>query len=323
LPDNTALPFGDFEAALRQSGRSEHGVQGALTDARQLREFAGGRPLESLQQADVLEFLGWLESDRGQKPSSMKRKLASVRLLFEYYRREKRVQDNPTDGVGIAAPATQRPLPLTPGQSRRLVAAATSDLRWHTLMLLMLTTGLKREEVIQLRWSDISRNFETGATRVTVRGRFPAAANARTLSLPRITANALQRLANTLPDGARSAGSVLGLSARGLGYAVTQCAERAGLGHLDVTPQRLRDTFAVGFLAGLEKRQRAEASGLSARGQADLRRGYEQGFLRILGVGRNRALINYYRAALVESEDADGSEGIFLRDRDFASADEL
>ncbi len=95
------------------------------------------------------------------------------------------------------------------------------------------------------------------------------------------------------------------------------------LGHLDVTPQRLRDTFAVELLASLTRQERSQAEGMSRRGQADVRRGFEQGFLRILGVGRNRALVNYYRAALQESEDTDGTEGIFLRDRDFASADEL
>jgi integrase/recombinase XerD len=320
---HVADSFQDFEAALRRSGRSENGIQSVLTDVRQLREFAGDRSLEEFQQADVLAFLHWLETDRGHKASSMKRKLASVRLLFEFYRREGVVETNPADRIGIVSPATQRPLPLTPAQSRRLVSAASSDNRWHVLVLLMLTAGLKREEVVRLRWTDVARDFRTGVTRISIRGRSPEAINARTLSLPRVTADSLQRLADALPRAAPASGSVLGLSARGVGYAVAQCADRAGLGHLDITPQRLRDTFAVGLLATLRRKESAQANGLSARGQADVRRGYEQGFLRILGVGRNRALISYYRAALVESEDADGAEGIFLRDRDFASADEL
>ncbi len=315
--------FEDFEAALRTSGRAENGVLGALTDARQFSEFAGERSLESLERDDVLAFLRWLEKERGQKPSSLKRKLASVRLLYDFLRQQGRIQSNPTDGIAISSPSQQRPLPLTRAQSRRLVHAASSDRRWHVLVLLMLTAGLKRDEVLRLLWEDISRDSDTGVTHITIRGRTEHAANARTLSLPQVTADALQQLADSLRGRQRQSDSVLGLSARGLSYAVAQCAERAELGHLEVTPQRLRDTFAVELLSALTRQERSQAEGMSRRGQADVRRGFEQGFLRILGVGRNRALINYYRAALLESEDTDGAEGIFLRDRDFASADEL
>jgi site-specific recombinase XerD len=312
----------DFETALRQSGRAENGVQGVLTDARQLCEFAGEKSLSNLQRGDILAFIQWLERERGQKPSSLKRKLASVRLLFGFLRREGLIDANPTDGVGIVSPARQRSLPLTLTQARRLVAAASSDRRWQVLVLLMLTAGLKRDEALRLQWPDVSRDWEKGVTHISVRGTSDNARSARTLSLPSMTADALQALSNSMPIGQRH-GSVLGMSARGLSYAVRQCAERAGLTHLEITPQRLRDTFAVGLLASLSRREAIEARGMSRRGQTDVRRGYEQGFLHVLGVGRNRALIDHYRAALLEREDTDGAEGVFLRDRDFASADEL
>jgi integrase/recombinase XerD len=313
----------ELERTLRRSGRSENGIQAVLTDVRQLLEFAGNRSLLEFQGPDVMAFLRWLETERGHKPASIRRKLTSVRLLFDFYRRQGKIDANPAHGIGIVSPTPQRPLPLTPAQSRRLVSAASSDRRWHVLVLLMLTAGLKREEVVRLSWTDVSRDVRTGVTQITIRGRSPGAVNARTLSIPRVTAEALQRLADSLPGSAQGSGAVLGLSARGVDYAVAQCADRASLGHLKITPQRLRDTFAVGILSTLRKREVAQSRVLSPRGQADVRRGFEQGFLRILGVGRNRALINYYRAALVEREDTDGAEGVFLRDRDFASADEL
>jgi integrase/recombinase XerD len=313
----------EFEAALRASGRAENGVLGTLSDARQFSEFGEGRPLESIERDDVLAFLRWLETERGQKPSSMKRKLASVRLFYDFMQKQGRVEANPADGIAITAPPQLRPLPLTPGQSRRLVNESSSDRRWHVLVLLMLTAGLKRDEVLQLRWEDIAHDPNTDVTIMSIRGRSDHAANRRTLSLPGVTADALHQLRAALRGREQPSDTVLGLSARALSYAVAQCAQRADLGHLDVTPQRLRDTFAVELLASLKRQQESLSEGMSRRGQSDVRRGVEQGFLRILGVGRNRALINYYRAALIESEDADGAEGVFLRDRDFASADEL
>ncbi len=222
--------FENFEAALRTSGRAENGVLGALTDARQFSEFAGERSLESFERDDVLAFLRWLEKERGQKPSSLKRKLASVRLLYDFLRQQGRIQSNPTDGIAISSPSQQRPLPLTPAQSRRLVRTASSDRRWHVLVLLMLTAGLKRDEVLQLRWEDISRDPDTGVTHITIRGRTDDAANRRTLSLPTVTADALQQFADSLRGRQRQSDSVLGLSARGLSYAVAQCAERARAG---------------------------------------------------------------------------------------------
>ena len=160
----------ELETALRRSGRSENGIQSVLTDVRQLREFAGNRSLLEFQRADVMAFLHWLETERGHKPASMKRKLASVRLLFDFYRRQEKLDANPADGIGIVSPAAQRPLPLTPAQSRRLVSAASSDNRWHVLVLLMLTAGLKREEVVRLRWTDVSRDFRTRVTQIVHTG---------------------------------------------------------------------------------------------------------------------------------------------------------
>jgi hypothetical protein len=91
----------------------------------------------------------------------------------------------------------------------------------------------------------------------------------------------------------------------------------------EVTARLLRDTFAVHMLAWLSIAEQRQGRLLSKRGRDQLRRGFEAGFLRVLGVGRNAALIARYRTALAESDDADGTEGLFLRHGDFASADEL
>lgn len=315
-----STPVDAFEQALRRAGRSEHGIAGALSDVRQFVEHLGEIDLAEATTDSVLGFLRWLQHDRLLRPTSLRRKLSSVRLFYGYLRHEGVVATDPTFGVSIDSPPTPRPLPLTHGQARRLIDAARREPRWHAAVLLMLTAGLKRDELLRLRWRDVS-DPQPDRVQIVVRPRRTGNPGQRTLSLPSTTSEVLVRLAKA--ESAGPDAPVIPLTPRGLSYAMSQCAQRAGLDHLRITPQRLRDTFAVCLLGALLRRELEDASRLSRRGRADVRRGYEQGFLQVLGVGRNRALINHYRAALVESEDADGAEGVLLRDGDFASADEL
>lgn len=313
----------DFLEYLRETSRSPRSIKGFATDLDQFAEFARQRAVEKLTTRDVVKFLEGLEAQHDRKPNTIRRKLATVRRFFQFLVQTGVIDANPATSITMPSSPHTAPRPLTTQQCRRLIAAARSDPQWLALMLLLLTTGMKREEALGLDWDDVEWRRDGMARRLTVRNPGSRAVPPRTLSLPRTTGRALAQLARALDMDWPPRGAVFGLSPRGFDYAVRRCAERAGLGERPVTARLLRDTFAVQVLAWLSVQERRQGRLLSQRGREQLRRGYEGGFLRVLGVGRNAALVARYRAALAESEEPDGTEGLFLRHGDFASADEL
>lgn len=76
---------------------------------------------------------------------------------------EKLIFRNPADSCKPASARPREMQVLTPEEIQRLLIQAKED-GCYELLLLELATGLRRGEILALRWSDL--NFRTGALRV-------------------------------------------------------------------------------------------------------------------------------------------------------------
>ena len=107
---------------------------------------------------------------------------------------------NPVNGTDAPRVARREPTPLTQEQAHALLEAVTGH-RLEILYRLLLGLGLRRGEVVGLRWSDI--DFEARTLKVTgiiqrvdgtlVRSAPKTAKSARTLPLPAAIVEALHR----------------------------------------------------------------------------------------------------------------------------------
>ena len=306
--------------SLEQQHRQPRTVQSTVADVRQFLDYLGDDP--SLTSDRILAYLRWLDEQEGRQQATLRRKLVSVRTFLHHLVRLGLTESNAAEPITVESNRAPTLVPLSALGCRQLLQAAETDPRWNALLLVLLTTGLKKSEALALDWSDLTWDDQRVAQRLTVRaaGR---GVRARTLRVPPVTGAALGRHAAAADPPWATKGRVFTLSARGFDYMIRRGAEQAGLDHLPVTAQLLRDTFAVTLLSALMTRERQTRRGLSPAGQARVKRGYESGFLRVLGVGRNAALLARYRIAVAESEEPDGAEGAFLSHTDLASADEL
>src|SRR5262249_40111525 len=90
-------------------------------------------------------------------------------------------------------------------------------------------------------------------------------------------------------------GAVIGISARGIDFAIETCARRAGVRPDEkITPQMLRDAFACTRIRQFEAREVALPDDAAARTEA--RREHDRLLLRELGLSSESGVAERYRA---------------------------
>jgi integrase/recombinase XerC len=161
-----------FIAHLRDERRlSAHTVTNYARDLAALAEFAGsGVDWVALDHHRIREFAA-RSHRRGLSPSSIARRLSTVRSFYRWLNREGLAQHNP--GIGVSAPKQRRKLPetLSVDQLDRLLsfpAKTPEDLRDRALMELLYSSGLRLAEVCSIDLGDI--DLSDRSLRVTGKG---------------------------------------------------------------------------------------------------------------------------------------------------------
>jgi integrase/recombinase XerC/integrase/recombinase XerD len=269
--DGTPLD-GAWEAAIALLGE-DLGRRDAAERTRRayrvdLRQFASWASAQGLGPADigpkaVRRYIAHL-SERGAAPSTSARKLAALRALFSSQREHGRISQNPADLVSSPRRPVRLPRVLSAREAARLLdgipatggvgggAGGHLNLRDRALFELAYSCGLRAEELVSLRTSDIDHDAEQ--LRVEGKGRKtrflpvgePAMAAVR-LYLERA------RPALSTPGGSADA-LFLSKTGRPLGTSdvrrrLRTWAARIGVGG-GASPHALRHSFATHLLDG-------------------------------------------------------------------------
>lgn len=125
-----------------------------------------------------------IQIDKLRAPATVQRQKAVLSSLFKYAVDQGYVKSNPvTETPSIKIVDNQIERFLSDNERRRLLKACKES-KWpklYLLVLMSLTCGARRSELMKLRWNDI--NFKEGSTRLadTKNG------NSRVLTFPQIT----------------------------------------------------------------------------------------------------------------------------------------
>jgi integrase/recombinase XerC len=174
-------PIDQYSDHLRvERNVSPHTLRNYASDLRQFHEFLKSRgwaqevlAVESLREVDshrVRSYLGAIT--RSCRKSSVARKLAALKGLFRFLRREGQITHDPL--LGFASPKQDKPLPafLTVDQVFHLLGGwpdgKTSESRDRAILETLYSTGVRVSELTGLNWSDV--DFELGIMRVTGKG---------------------------------------------------------------------------------------------------------------------------------------------------------
>jgi site-specific recombinase XerD len=217
-------------------------IQGYRTDLRHFREFLSARgPLPSPSEITRQIVVQYAVGLSRWSPVTVRKKLSCLSSLFSFLQDMGYVSGNPARRLPLPKQERRMPVTLSEEQARQLIAAAEEP--WHRcLVVMLLATGMRRSELLQVTLEDI----DAPNHQLLVRGK---GAKQRTVPLTRQT---LAAIAQYLPHRPPSQSRRLFVNARGVplrGQVINQTLEeilaRAGLSGQGITPHKLRHTFAT------------------------------------------------------------------------------
>lgn len=113
----------------------------------------GAHRLRDIRRRDLQAFVDELVRD-GLAPQTVRNMLLPLRVVFRRAIALGDVEANPTMGLHLPAPSAAERKVVTPEHARSLVEAIT-DARDRAIYATALFTGLRRGELMALRWQDI------------------------------------------------------------------------------------------------------------------------------------------------------------------------
>jgi integrase/recombinase XerC len=251
-------PIRAFIGFLRAEQRaSPETLRNYASDLRQLHRFLLSRRLvsspidpNSLSSDAVRAYLQWLDQ-KGNKPSSLARKLAAVRSFYRYLSRRGMVNDNPVDGMRTPKQPKLLPRVLTKDDADALMTFPAGltvwSLRDRALLETLYSTGARVGELVALDIGDV-RELE-GLVRLQGKGR-----KERIVPIGEMALEAIRRYRASLP--LQSAGvppralfcNQRGgrLTSRSVARVVNRYSSRLAGGA--VSPHALRHSFATHLL---------------------------------------------------------------------------
>ena len=163
-----------------ERGASPETVRAYHSDLRQFvgfvrsrRSTAADSPCPADLSAEVVRlFLGWLDR-KGEKKSSLVRKLAAIRSLYRFLLREGQATRNPAAEVRTPKVPQHLPKVLTKEDANALMEFPEGDtilpLRDRAILETLYSTGARVGELVGLDWGDL--NLTEGIARFRGKGR--------------------------------------------------------------------------------------------------------------------------------------------------------
>lgn len=173
-----ACAIEDFLGDRARRNDSAHTLRNYGADLREFLEYfspPGSQP-PPLADIDLLSLREWLAHlyEREQKPATVRRKLASLRALFRFLSRERRIERDPARLLRLPKmPKTLPEVPNTEVTNALVDGAAREDLerpfpkRDRLLLELLYGCGLRVSEAVGLNLED----FDRGERWLRVRGK--------------------------------------------------------------------------------------------------------------------------------------------------------
>jgi integrase/recombinase XerC len=203
----------------------------------------------SLSSDAVRAYLQWLDQ-KGGKPSSLARKLATVRSFYRYLLRRGMVSSNPVDGMRTPKQPKLLPRVLTKDDADALMTFPAGQTVWslrdRALLETLYSTGARVSELVALDIGDVRE--PEGLVRLQGKGR-----KERIVPIGEMALVAIRRYRVSLPLRSSSVPQALfcnqrggRLTSRSVARIVTRYSSRLAGGA--VSPHTLRHSFATHLL---------------------------------------------------------------------------
>jgi site-specific recombinase XerD len=256
-----------YHAYLSSGDYSKYTPDDFTSDIKKLGLFLSDKAVKDVQTVDIQRRVGELKKSLSAKTVS--RKVSAIGNYFAWLEEEKVVTHNPAKD--IRAPRVTSPLPdiLFDSECQRLLDSSSQDPRTYLLLLLLLETGLKKAELLDLKVThfDFSNKYQP---ELWVKHIGKQVRKDRKLRMPPEIIPAY----TDYVEGYRVTDSLFPYTPRFVELLLTGAAKQAKI-QKKVTAGILRDTFVVRSLKrGMKLEDVLHKIGLSESSWEDARKKY-------------------------------------------------
>jgi site-specific recombinase XerD len=234
-----------YYSYLKDGGYSQYTPDDFTGDVKKFGVFLKDKPIKDIATRDIQAWVSLLKTPapkgEGLTPKTISRKLTALSNYFTWLTQQGVVAPKANPMLHIANRRIAAPLPevLFEAEAKQLLAAASADPRTYLVMLLLLETGLKLEELFALKVShfDFSDQY---SPEVSIRHTGRKEKKSRKLKLPL----AIVPVFSDYVERYRATDALFPVTQRFIRYLITHTAQQAGI-KKRVSAQILRDTCAV------------------------------------------------------------------------------
>jgi len=154
-----------FYGHMIRQGFSDNTIKAFQADLRLFTKYmAADTSVNKIEQADIERFLTWMRADRGVpcSPKTYARRLTTLKVFFGWLAETDVISADPAAPVAHDRPTTPLPQILYDdsvnallGTARDLLWAAKPDARPYLLITLILQTGIKKGECMEIKQEHI------------------------------------------------------------------------------------------------------------------------------------------------------------------------
>jgi len=154
-----------FHGHMIRQGFSDNTIKAFQADLRLFTKYtAANQAIKSIGQSDLEQFLVWMKSDRGVpcSPKSYARRLTTLKVFFGWLAESEVLPTDPAAPLAHEHPTTPLPQILYDDQvsallrtARDLLWASKPDSRPYLLVSLVLQTGIKKGECMEIKQEHI------------------------------------------------------------------------------------------------------------------------------------------------------------------------
>lgn len=258
-----------YRAHLDDKSPSDYTPGDYEADVRRFGQFTRSRPLSDIHKADIERWLGDLKAT--MQKTTVARKRAAIKNYFLWLDEHKVLEDNP--GLTLRASKVTAPPPdiLFDGECDALLRVASGDPRPYLLIYLLLETGVKTAELLELRTTnfDFSNRYKPV---LWIKHDRAQQVRDRKLKLP----DDIEKPYKEYVERYHIDDRLFPITARFMQQIIEKAAKDAGL-RKHVSPRLLRDVFIMRCRKGGDSWEMVAAkAGLSKEGLKDIVRKYGQ-----------------------------------------------
>lgn len=261
-----------YYAYLQSGGYSKYTPKLFIGDVNALGAFLQGKKVMEITPTDIREWVSKLKASSQQYTAkTISRKLCAINNYFTWLKQENILEANPAHDIRNYRITSPLPDILFDSECQQLLTSASADPRLYLLVLLLLETGIKKEELfaLKLQHVDLSNKY---APEVWIKHEGKKVKKDRKLKLPAEIVPVFQEYT----EAYHITDTLFPYTPRLIEQCLKELAQRTGI-RKAVTAGILRDTFAVRSLRAGESMEKVLTKlGLSATTWEDAKVKYEK-----------------------------------------------